>query len=182
MSKRIKAPAVLSTPIQWGKLGPIATQSRPVKPEGLTSAGNSAAVLFDALKVELNGAAGGLNAASFAAFQLPVSVDLKKGFLGFLVHVRGAATVSAGGRVSLTVCVNGRAEVASLNLAEGAADDTPFLHEQFVVEQRGAAETNPNVLPVEPLLVTFTLVARRSSVQDLAILNVDGVDVLACFG
>ncbi|MEN9576512.1 MAG: hypothetical protein RL514_4367 [Verrucomicrobiota bacterium] len=44
-----------------------------------------------------------------------------------------------------------------MNLVEGTAGDVQIFHEQFGVEQRVAAETNPNVPPVEPLLVTLTL-------------------------
>jgi hypothetical protein len=182
VSNRTKSTAAMSAPIQWGKPGPVAMQTTPVGPGGFTSSGNSAAVLFDTLKAELNGAEGGLSAASFAAFQLPVRADLKKGFLGFLMHIRGAVATSAGGRVSLAVSINGRTEVAKLNVVDGTAADVRFLHEQFAVEQRGPAETNPKVPPLEPLLVTFTLVAKRSSLQDVAMLIVDGVDVLACFG
>ena len=47
---------------------------------------------------------------------------------------------------------------------------------------RGPAETNPNVPPPEPLLVTLTLVVKRATAEDYAALAVDGVDALACFG
>ncbi|MEN9576511.1 MAG: hypothetical protein RL514_4366 [Verrucomicrobiota bacterium] len=69
---------------------------------------SSAAALLNVPKAELNGPEGGLHAVSVAAFQLPVQADLKKGFLGFIIHIGGAASVSAAGRVSLTTSVNGR--------------------------------------------------------------------------
>lgn len=170
-----------SISVNWGKPRPVKQQARLSK-IGFTASGNAATALFDDLRSELNGEGGGLHAVSVAAFQLPVMADLKKGFLGFLVFVRGAASVSAGGRVSLTVSVNARAEVAKLNLVEGTAADVQILHEQFVVEQRGPAEGNPNVPPLEPVLITLTLTAKRATVEDTALLTVDSVDLTACFG
>lgn len=168
--------------IKWGKLQAVRTAQARVGHAAFSGTGNSASVLFDAVKVELNGKDGGLSAVAMAAYQLPVEADLKKGFLGFLVHIRGAAAVSADGRVLLFVSVNGHGEVAKLNLVEGTEADTQFLHEQFVVEQRASGENNPNVPPLEPILITLTLIAKRATAKDRAMLTVDGVDILACFG
>ena len=168
--------------VKWGKPQPVKVRQSRVSKSGFTSGGQDAVVLFDDLKAELNGPVGGLHAVSMVAFQLPVRADLKKGFLGFLVHLRGASSVSAGGRVSLMVSVNGRAEVAQLNLVEGTVADVQVFHEQFVVEQRGPAETNPNVLPLEPVFITLTLVAKRAAAEDYAVLAVDDVSILACLG
>ena len=99
-----------------------------------------------------------------------------------VAHPTQRTDVSAGGRVSLLVSVNAHAEVAKLNIEEGTAANVQILHEQFAVQQRGAAEANPNVPPLEPLLITVMLVAKRTTMKDVAMLTVDSIDLLACFG
>ena len=166
-------PLTPSQTITWGKPKAVKVQHAHLGKFSFSSIGNSAAVLLEDVKAEANGDKEGLHAASAVALQLPVTADLKKGFVGFLVQVRGTADVSAGGRVSLMVSVNAHAEVAKLNIEEGTAANVQILHEQFAVQQRGAAEANPNVPPLEPLLITVMLVAKRTTMKDVAMLTVD---------
>ena len=166
-----------------------------LKPQSVshTPDGSALTMLFGEA-LSLQNEQDGLASAQILTVRVPVEACDTTAVVGYLVHLRGSVTKSAGARVVLTVALGGANAMwewpygeLPASPEEVGADAGPvgegFFRELFSLETRPNREENPGgFYPLPPLAINMLLTAQRRTSQDVALAVVDSIDVRAVTG
>ena len=151
-----------------------------VSPDGL-----EISILFDSLVVESRPKGAPFDLV-LAACRLPVELPDACSLAGYLVHVRGGASLSSGARGWIGVQFGAAHATRTWPLADGgpqsdAANADEFLLTFFAEDLVLSKEANPaRPSPLAPILTIVAGVERQESLEN-ALINVAAVDVSALF-
>jgi hypothetical protein len=148
--------------------------------------GNVLTLLFDALFCNLDGPDAPLSRSMAVTVRAPLAVGDDERFIGFLQQLRGSADLTPGGRVLIVATAGGRAEVMEFANDNDGNDPVESLRsESFfrslftLVERSPKTEDAAGFFPVPPFEVTLLLHAHRRTVQDVASIAIDSLDIEA---
>ncbi len=171
-------------PSPWGKLQGVHIDVVHANTISTSPTANILSLLFKDLSVQLDPGEKGapLGRMKAVAVQVPVTVPDEADFVGYVNQFRGSVMKTKGARVTLIADIAGTTHVMEFPFGdEVTADDQRgnFMREFFSLDRRGPKGTEPEFRQIGPYTLTLLLRVERRAKDDLAVLNVDTLDVVA---
>jgi hypothetical protein len=148
-----------------------------------TSIAQSLSVIFDDLRVEVQGSDAPLDETRTLSFRVPASVPAECRVIGYLEDLIGGVLKSKGARAVIVLDIGGTTHVAEFpyGMDETSASGLSMFTRRFFSPQGVdiASALGVGIAEPPPLQVSIFLSVQRRTLDDFVLLAVDSLDVVA---
>jgi hypothetical protein len=172
--------------VSWGPVEPLGYGSSEHQGKfSSTTSGHALTVMFDNLRLDLQGTPAALSGLTSFAFKSQFDLPFRRGLVGFKGALRGSIGKSEDARVAVIIAFGNSTKVLDFPYGESRPPDSSsdlaigpqglFSIEDWLSEPEAGGVPRPR----PPLIVSITLLAQRKTTNDDLLAQIDALDVFA---